>query len=117
MQLSGTPKGFRAIELVGLCSSEEGGRQTPRSVPMFSLRRKILVVFFLLVYGLGGAWMLDISVSAINMGTFTTYNSAFLTNGVWSISPAQGYHVGMFMMLGSLFGLSLLYIRMAVDGR
>lgn len=73
----------------------------------------MLIIFFIVSVGLIGAWTMDVGVSGIGAGNA----NVVLSNGFWSINPAQGYHLGLFMVLGSLFGLALVSLRMAVDGR
>ena len=55
----------------------------------------ILVFFFM-----QGCWLIDISVSAMNIP------NAVITNG-WIIhNPVQMYHVGVWMVVGSFFCLA-----------
>lgn len=58
-------------------------------------------LFLFLIIGILSAWLLDISTTAI-------MNDLVLFNGLWELSPALGYHIGLFGLLGSISILSAL---------
>ena len=66
----------------------------------FRLVLGVTFLFCLLV----GAWCVDISVSAMNMG-------GILTNGNFVVEPVKAYHYGLYTVLLSGFFLTLLVIR------
>lgn len=70
-----------------------------------------------LVMALVGAWLIDISVSAllinkeIDQGRFDTRGDRMiLSNGFWALDPAQGYHIGLWTVIISTTELCLIGI-------
>ncbi len=65
--------------------------------------RVILITFFLVIVGIIGLWMIDTSVSALNMHNV-------LVNLFGFQDPAKVYHAGLLLVFFAICGLALLIL-------
>lgn len=68
-------------------------------------KRKFIAINTLTVVFMVSIWLIDVSVSALNMG-------GVLTNGFSGyLDPIKAYHIGIYTAIGSFFMISLLAIE------
>ncbi|MDX1371826.1 MAG: hypothetical protein R3321_05115 [Nitrososphaeraceae archaeon] len=70
----------------------------PKSTRMVTTQRQVGLqpfIFLFLCIGIIGAWLLDLSTTAL-------MNDLVLFNGLWVLSPALGYHIGLFCIMASI---------------
>lgn len=70
------------------------------------------LAFLLVVTGILGLWQMDVSASASNTG-------GGMTNGLWNMDPALGFHMGLGMAIFSVCGLylALLFVLVRDSGK
>lgn len=56
----------------------------------------VAVLVILTIAFMASLWMVDVSVSAMRVST-DSLGEAVLTNGFWVRSPAEAYHIGLWM--------------------
>lgn len=70
-------------------------------------------IMFFMVVMLIGVWCIDVSVSALLNGG----KDAFMTNGFFNTSPLLSYHIGLYWVLFSMFGVTMTYSHYIIMGK
>lgn len=75
----------------------------------------IAILIFLTVVFMISLWMIDVSISAMNVSA-GALGKAEITNGFWTREPVKMYHIALCLAIGSFFTTAVIAIKMVLGG-
>ena len=76
-----------------------------KQLALFTL---IIIPFALLMVGVIGLWTIDVGASSFSSG------SGYVTNGWWTRTGVEQYHIGLWLTLGTIVALALTNIALII---
>jgi len=70
----------------------------------------LVLLVVLLIWNMISIWNIDIAVGCINKNSDLLYESHFMTNGFFNWNCMEAYHVWLYVNLGTIFLLGVLYV-------